>query len=101
MRGAPRPKRQGGTSDGLASSPRSAHSRSRRQGRAPPRHPARPRSGSHRVAQPGAPQVSATAERVEGQGNETPPPKGLSMRALTWQGKRDVRVETVPDPKIE
>ncbi|HEV7654720.1 MAG TPA: zinc-dependent alcohol dehydrogenase [Mycobacteriales bacterium] len=22
------------------------------------------------------------------------------MRALTWQGKRDVRVETVPDPKI-
>lgn len=23
------------------------------------------------------------------------------MRALTWQGKRDVRVETVPDPQIE
>lgn len=23
------------------------------------------------------------------------------MRALTWQGRRDVRVETVPDPKIE
>ncbi|MBO4206796.1 zinc-dependent alcohol dehydrogenase [Micromonospora echinofusca] len=23
------------------------------------------------------------------------------MRALTWHGKRDVRVETVPDPKIE
>jgi threonine dehydrogenase-like Zn-dependent dehydrogenase len=23
------------------------------------------------------------------------------MRALTWQGKRDVRVETVPDPKLE
>jgi threonine dehydrogenase-like Zn-dependent dehydrogenase len=23
------------------------------------------------------------------------------MRALTWQGKRDVRVETVPDPAIE
>jgi threonine dehydrogenase-like Zn-dependent dehydrogenase len=23
------------------------------------------------------------------------------MRALTWQGKQDVRVETVPDPKIE
>jgi len=23
------------------------------------------------------------------------------MKALTWQGKRDVRVETVPDPKIE
>ncbi|MET9759052.1 zinc-dependent alcohol dehydrogenase [Streptomyces sp. NPDC006372] len=23
------------------------------------------------------------------------------MRALTWQGKRDVRVETVPDPKIQ
>src|SRR5690606_14609742 len=24
-----------------------------------------------------------------------------AMRALTWQGKRDVRLETVPDPKIE
>ncbi|MCW7944795.1 molecular chaperone GroES [Streptomyces hygroscopicus] len=23
------------------------------------------------------------------------------MRALTWQGRRDVRVETVPDPRIE
>ncbi|WP_030219122.1 zinc-dependent alcohol dehydrogenase [Streptomyces sp. NRRL WC-3626] len=23
------------------------------------------------------------------------------MRALTWQGKRDVRVETMPDPRIE
>src|SRR3978361_998282 len=23
------------------------------------------------------------------------------MKALTWQGKRDVRVETVPDPTIE
>lgn len=23
------------------------------------------------------------------------------MRALTWQGKRDVRMETVPDPRIE
>ena len=23
------------------------------------------------------------------------------MKAVTWQGKRDVRVETVPDPKIE
>ncbi|CAL9368463.1 glutathione-dependent formaldehyde dehydrogenase [Streptomyces sp. DH-12] len=23
------------------------------------------------------------------------------MKALTWQGKRDVRVETVPDPRIE
>jgi threonine dehydrogenase-like Zn-dependent dehydrogenase len=22
------------------------------------------------------------------------------MRALTWQGKHDVRVETVPDPQI-
>ena len=22
------------------------------------------------------------------------------MRALTWQGKHDVRVETVPDPEI-
>src|SRR5690349_5761634 len=22
------------------------------------------------------------------------------MRALTWQGKRDVRIETVPDPRI-
>src|SRR3954451_19792362 len=24
-----------------------------------------------------------------------------AMKALTWQGKRDVRVETVPDPSIE
>lgn len=23
------------------------------------------------------------------------------MKAVTWQGKRDVRVETVPDPVIE
>ena len=23
------------------------------------------------------------------------------MRALTWQGREDVRVETVPDPRIE
>jgi threonine dehydrogenase-like Zn-dependent dehydrogenase len=23
------------------------------------------------------------------------------MRAVTWQGKRDVRVEEVPDPRIE
>ena len=23
------------------------------------------------------------------------------MRALTWQGRRDVRVESVPDPTIE
>src|SRR3954453_3095387 len=23
------------------------------------------------------------------------------MRAVVWQGKRDVRVETVPDPRIE
>lgn len=23
------------------------------------------------------------------------------MKAVTWQGKRDVRVENVPDPKIE
>src|SRR4051812_39967020 len=29
------------------------------------------------------------------------PGRGLSMRALTWQGKRDVRVETVPDPTIQ
>jgi len=25
----------------------------------------------------------------------------MSMKAVTWQGKRDVRVDTVPDPKIE
>lgn len=24
-----------------------------------------------------------------------------AMKAVTWQGKRDVRVESVPDPKIE
>ena len=23
------------------------------------------------------------------------------MRAVTWHGKRDVRVETVPDPRIQ
>ena len=23
------------------------------------------------------------------------------MKAVTWHGKRDVRVESVPDPKIE
>jgi threonine dehydrogenase-like Zn-dependent dehydrogenase len=27
--------------------------------------------------------------------------KGLDMKAVTWQGKRDVRVEDVPDPRIE
>src|SRR5262249_27151368 len=26
---------------------------------------------------------------------------GESMKAVTWHGKRDVRVEKVPDPKIE
>jgi threonine dehydrogenase-like Zn-dependent dehydrogenase len=29
------------------------------------------------------------------------PPKEITMKAVTWHGKRDVRVETVPDPKIE
>jgi threonine dehydrogenase-like Zn-dependent dehydrogenase len=29
------------------------------------------------------------------------PGKGLSMKALTWQGKRDVRVENVADPSIQ
>jgi threonine dehydrogenase-like Zn-dependent dehydrogenase len=28
-------------------------------------------------------------------------PKEITMKAVTWHGKRDVRVETVPDPKIE
>src|SRR5690606_20806527 len=27
-------------------------------------------------------------------------PKGPLMRALTWQGREDVRVETVPDPQL-
>src|SRR4051812_40644782 len=27
--------------------------------------------------------------------------KARSMRALTWHGRRDVRVDTVPDPDIE
>ena len=27
--------------------------------------------------------------------------ENLSMKAVTWHGKRDVRVDTVPDPKIE
>src|SRR5689334_10366333 len=32
-----------------------------------------------------------------------PPPrsKELPMRAVTWHGKRDVRTEDVPDPRIE
>src|SRR5690606_1931419 len=30
-----------------------------------------------------------------------PGSKGRPMRALCWHGKSDVRVETVPDPKIE
>ena len=25
----------------------------------------------------------------------------MHMKAVTWQGRRDVRVESVPDPKIE
>jgi D-arabinose 1-dehydrogenase-like Zn-dependent alcohol dehydrogenase len=29
------------------------------------------------------------------------PRRGASMKAVTWHGKRDVRVEEVPDPKIE
>ena len=28
-------------------------------------------------------------------------PGGTDVRALTWQGREDVRVETVPDPRIE
>src|SRR6201999_3409869 len=27
--------------------------------------------------------------------------RGARMKAVTWHGKRDVRVDTVPDPKIE
>ena len=27
--------------------------------------------------------------------------RGITMRALTWHGKRDVRVDTVPDPTIQ
>lgn len=27
--------------------------------------------------------------------------KGLTMKALTWRGKGDIRCESVPDPKIE
>ena len=30
-----------------------------------------------------------------------PPRKGCPMKALTWQGKRDVQVEEVPDPRIQ
>jgi threonine dehydrogenase-like Zn-dependent dehydrogenase len=30
-----------------------------------------------------------------------PEPKEFDMRALTWQGRRDVRVENVPDPRIQ
>src|SRR5204863_4715570 len=31
---------------------------------------------------------------------ERPSPKGARMQAVTWHGKRDVRVEDVPDPAI-
>jgi hypothetical protein len=27
--------------------------------------------------------------------------KGFAMKAVTWHGKRDVRVDTVPAPKVE
>src|SRR6185437_3037372 len=30
-----------------------------------------------------------------------PQRRGGAMKALTWHGRRDVRVETVPDPEIE
>src|ERR1700712_420983 len=30
-----------------------------------------------------------------------PPTEEFPMRAVTWHGKRDVRVDTVPDPRIE
>jgi threonine dehydrogenase-like Zn-dependent dehydrogenase len=32
---------------------------------------------------------------------QRPREAGVFMKAVTWQGKRDVRVESVPDPKIE
>src|SRR6187551_2375291 len=31
----------------------------------------------------------------------TPIGKGIAMKAVTWHGKRDVRVDTVPDPRVE
>src|SRR3954471_12476951 len=41
--------------------------------------------------------------RVTGQAREQPDPssEGGDMKAVTWHGKRDVRVETVPDPTIQ
>src|SRR5690606_20752270 len=47
-----------------------------------------------RGAVPGHLWGCATADRITRR-------RGTSMRALTWQGPRDVRVETVPDPTIE
>jgi threonine dehydrogenase-like Zn-dependent dehydrogenase len=28
-------------------------------------------------------------------------PGGWTMKAVTWRGRRDARVDTVPDPQIE
>jgi threonine dehydrogenase-like Zn-dependent dehydrogenase len=42
--------------------------------------------------------VVADRPRQEGSRNHR---KDVAMKAVTWQGKRDVRVEEVPDPKLE
>ena len=46
------------------------------------------------------PQVTAAAAPV-GTFFQRRPHQEASMKALCWHGKNDVRVETVPDPKIE
>jgi threonine dehydrogenase-like Zn-dependent dehydrogenase len=35
------------------------------------------------------------------EGGRTHPAEEIALRALTWHGKRDVRIDTVPDPMIE
>ena len=41
------------------------------------------------------------AHRDEGRDESVDDERGAEMKAAVWQGRRDVRVETVPDPKIE
>src|SRR6476469_9406937 len=36
-----------------------------------------------------------------GTAGRTPDGEGSAMKAVTWQGKRDVQIKEMPDPKIE
>src|SRR5689334_15217896 len=66
---------------------RTCRTRKEREGVGPDIARPRPRAG--RQPDPGAAGL-------------TPLPRGANpMKAVTWHGKRDVRVDDVPDPKIE